>query len=249
MSKYAKLKEQYKGMIFTTQRFGDVEVLEYEHSDKVLVRFIDTDNTGVFTMHNISRGKIKDRGVPTVHGVGIVDIPVKGYAKAYSCWADMLRRCYDPNFHERRPTYKMCTVAKEFHKFSEFLKWHISETGSDNGGWALDKDILVKGNKIYSEDTCCFVPPEINSAVITSSKKRGTNPIGVHYDKARKMYSSTIWKVNSKFLGYHKTSEEAFLTYKEAKEIHIKELAEYWKDQIDHKVYDALMCWEVSIDD
>ena len=249
VSKYAKLKEKYEGMVFTSQRFGDVEVLEYEHSDKVLVRFIDTDNTGVFTMHNISRGKVKDREVPTVHGVGIVDIPIKGYNKAYSCWADMLRRCYDPKFHERRPTYKTCTVAKRFHKFSEFLKWCNSATGFDNEGWCLDKDILVKGNKIYSPNTCCFVPKEVNNVVLTSSSKRGDNPVGVRYDSVRQVYSSTMGKVNSKFLGYFDTALSAFQAYKQAKEAYIKEVAELYKDQIDIRVYEALMNYEVDIND
>ena len=36
-------------------------------------------------------------------------------------------------------------------------------------GWQLDKDILLKGNKIYSPDTCCFVPQEINSIAVDSN--------------------------------------------------------------------------------
>lgn len=50
-------------------------------------------------------------------------------------------------------------------------------------------------------------------------------------------------------LGYYSTEIEAFYAYKEAKENYIKELANKWKDQIDIRVYEALMAWAISIDD
>ena len=43
----------------------------------------------------------------------------------------------------------------------------------------LDKDILCKGNKIYSRDTCVFVPQRINSLFTKCDNARGDNPIGV----------------------------------------------------------------------
>ena len=41
-------------------------------------------------------------------------------------------------------------------------------------GRYLDKDILVRGNKLYSPDTCLFVPQEINN-LLTVQNKRGKN--------------------------------------------------------------------------
>ena len=52
-----------------------------------------------------------------------------------------------------------------------------------------------------------------------------------------------------KHLGNFKTEEDAFLVYKKFKEAHFKSLAEKWKDSIDVRVYEALMNWEVSVDD
>lgn len=50
-------------------------------------------------------------------------------------------------------------------------------------------------------------------------------------------------------LGTYDTPEEAFYAYKPVKEAYIKSLAEKWKDQIDPRVYDALVKWEINIDD
>ena len=50
-------------------------------------------------------------------------------------------------------------------------------------------------------------------------------------------------------LGYFKTEIEAFNAYKIAKEAFVKEQANKWKSEIDIRAYEALMSYEVSIDD
>ena len=112
----------------------------------------------------------------------------------------------------------------------------------------LDKDILVKGNKIYSEDTCCFVPICINNLFTLRGLKRGELLIGV--SKKGDRFCASIHKHGKqKGLGTFDTELEAFWAYKEAKEAYIKELAEKWKDQIDPRVYEALMKYQVEITD
>ena len=54
----------------------------------------------------------------------------------------------------------------------------------------LDKDILIKGNKIYSQDTCIFVPKAINSLFTNRKRFRGEYPIGVY--KGKKIFSVEI---------------------------------------------------------
>ena len=51
------------------------------------------------------------------------------------------------------------------------------------------------------------------------------------------------------YLGTFNTLEEAFYVYKREKEKYIKEVADKWKDHIDIRVYEALMNYEISIDD
>lgn len=68
----------------------------------------------------------------------------------FRAWSSMLSRCYSTKWHERYPTYKGCTVSKEWHTFSNFRAWMVTQ---DWEGKSLDKDLLIEGNKIYSADT------------------------------------------------------------------------------------------------
>lgn len=155
----------------------------------------------------------------------------------------------------RNRAYEDCHISKDFLNFSRFKEWCNNQIGFDSfdekgKGFQLDKDSLVKGNKIYSEETCCFVPPEINTLLLTSRRIRGDNPIGVFYHNRDKKYVAKC-KVSNKtvHLGYHLTSTDAFYAYKVFKEAYIKEVANKWKDRIDPRVYEALMSWEISVDD
>ena len=113
------------------------------------------------------------------------------------------------------------------------------------------QDLLVKGNKIYSENTCVFIPPEINSVLIKSDKIRGKHPIGVYWCNTKKVFVAQVSKNKGKseHLGLFKTELEAFNAYKEAKESFIKEQAEKWKGKIDNRAYNALMNYTVEITD
>lgn len=110
-----------------------------------------------------------------IFGVGINDHDkptfVNGKSiKEYQIWTDMLRRCYSEFELNRHPTYKGCEASDNFKRFSGFLSWAENQIGFCKDGWQLDKDIIIKGNKIYSEETCCFVPPEINSLFVKNKK-------------------------------------------------------------------------------
>jgi len=122
--------------------------------------------------------------------------------------------------------------------------------GYDLSGWALDKDILQKGNKLYNKDACCFVPLEVNNLLTKCDKARGEYPVGVYFHKARGKFVAYL-RINgkAKFLGRFTTAEEAFQAYKLAKEAQIKAVAQKWQHLLDERVFQALLDYEVNIDD
>lgn len=114
----------------------------------------------------------------------------------------------------------------------------------------LDKDLLIRGNRVYSPSTCCFVPRGINGLLVKRDKMRGEYPIGVSYHKKGKKFQAKVNRFGvTEYLGLYPTEYEAFLVYKDAKESHIKNTAEDWRDHIDGKVYQALINYEVLITD
>ena len=159
----------------------------------------------------------------------------------------MLERCYSPKLHAKEPTYIGCTVCPEWHYLSNFKRWF------DNNyveGYHLDKDILVKGNKIYSPETCCFVPKEINFLLLNNKSRRGDFPIGVH--RKGDLFISQINKNGKRIqIGRFDTPEDAFLAYKKEKEQYVKQLAErYFKEgKIAEMVYLALLDYRVEMTD
>lgn len=192
-----------------------------------------------------------------VCGIGINDGKYMTYnpetgkvLKEYSIWSHMILRCYSKLKQKTSPTYVGCSVSENFRNYSYFYEWCGDQIGFGNIGWEFDKDILIKGNKVYSETTCCFVPPEINLTFIKRDKLRGEFPIGVSWDRKAKRFKARC-VVDGKLynLANKHTAEEAFAVYKDFKESAIKSKAEKFKGMLDNRVYKALLDYEVSIDD
>jgi len=188
-------------------------------------------------------------GVGVNDWVGKVNVGGKDI-KEYQLWADMLRRCFYERYKQNYPTYEGVSCSKEWLSMTKFIDDISQMRGYGLKGWQLDKDILQKGNKLYSKDTCCFVPHEINSLLIKCDNSRGEHPVGVNFHKASGKFRAYL-NINGKqkTLGYFNTPEEAFQAYKPAKEAQIKAVAEKWKHLLDERVYSALMTYDVSVDD
>lgn len=175
-----------------------------------------------------------------------------GMTKEYSLWTGMLQRCYGGHQKDgRNSTYIECTVSDNFKNFQFFAEWCNNQIGFNCKDYHLDKDILRKGNKVYSENTCVFVPKELNMLFNKKKKQRGSYPIGVSFHKRDKYYTATVsvGKGKAKLIGRFDNPTEAYLAYKEEKERIIKTAATYWKEHIDLRVYDALINYEVEITD
>lgn len=179
-----------------------------------------------------------------VEGVGINDLPFIKKNIAYLMWHNLLRRCYNSKFKSRQPIYQGCRVCEQWLIFSNFKKWVEDPENGYREGYQLDKDIIVKGNKVYSPETCCFVPQAINCLFGFNSTKKSKLPTGVFFHHGR-----IEAKIKRTFLGHFNTPEDAFFAYKKAKEAYIKEVATLYfnRSEITKRVYDALMVYEVGV--
>ena len=234
------------GDIFDTNNCGKLVVLEYENASNLKVKFIDTAYETTTRANQLRKGEVRDRSLPSVYGVGIIGNGITRVCgvetRDHKLWNSMLCRCYDEKLHAYRPTYEKCSVSDNFKYLPYFEEWCHQQIGFDQDGWQLDKDILIKGNKIYSEDTCCFVPHEINSAITSTGVKENELPVGVSKRKDRDTYSATITKHGKvQHLGSFPTANEAFEVYITERNDYILQLANKWKGKISTETYFKLI--------
>lgn len=188
-----------------------------------------------------------------VSGVGINDgkYPAKVNGKPlreYDIWKSLLSRCYNHKCQQEKPTYIGCSASENFKNYSYFYEWCQKQIGFNQVWYQLDKDLILRGNKIYSENTCLFIPNELNTLLISRKAARGDLPLGVSATQ-NKFITHCRTDKPSHHIGIFNTPEEAFQAYKEVKEAFIKRQAEKWRNFIDPRAYEALMCYEVLITD
>lgn len=240
------IKKDRVGELFKVSNGENVIIVEYINAKDVVVEFKDGYKTKC-TIGCLREGYVRNPFVPTVCGVGYFGKgnhfakKDKKFTKVYRTWAAMLHRCYDDRIHKKQPGYKNCSVDERWHNFQNFGDWFENNWKPYMEGWHLDKDILVKGNKVYSPETCCFVPREVNGLLIKSLNSKGEMSLGV-----QKKGDKFIAQMTGKFLNQKSTEEEAFQVYKEAKEQYIKEVADKWKNLIDSRVYEVLYNYQVE---
>ena len=127
--------------------------------------------------------------------------------RAYSAWYHILSRCYNRQSLDKNPTYADVEVCDEWLNFSGFFDWW-----KDNhvDGWDIDKDLLKVGNRVYSPETCIYIPHEINALCYRPSIKESSLPIGVYFDSEKSMYKSQCRDGRTNVhLGYFNNANDA----------------------------------------
>lgn len=242
------------GLVIPDNKYGPLKVIDYTGGQYVLIEFINSGYRRSVDISQLRKKRVLDHTLPTVYGVGYTGgkypTKVNGFAlRAYTAWNSMIGRVYDPVYRSKQNAYDDCTISEYFKCYDNFYEWWQQQPGNDLPDCQLDKDILVKGNKHYSEDTCCLVPQEINKLFTKRHNFRGELPIGVKYNGYNKYNSCVRFRGKDFTIGGFITPEEAFLDYKKRKEDIIKTVANEYKHLISDRVYNAMVSYQVDIDD
>lgn len=234
-----------------------IKIIEYINSKNVLIEF-DNGYKAKCEYGNFKKGSIKSPYCKSVYKKGYIGEgkyltwEKNEHTIQYKIWFQMLRRCYSEKALIKNPTYKECSVCDEWLNFQNFAKWFDENYYKIyDEVMCLDKDILVKGNRLYSPETCVFVPSRINSLFTRRQNNRGNYPIGVMFEKETNKFLSYCNNENNNIvkLGRFKTKEEAFYKYKEFKEKIIKIIANKYKEFIPNKLYCSMYTYTVDIND
>ena len=240
-----------------------MKIVEDNGSSDIVVEFQDEYKYRKHTIYaNFKSGSIRNPYCPSIYGIGITGCKyttkVNGVStKEYNAWIDMLKRCFMEKTKDKQPSYKNVECCEEWLNFEVFCDWLHEQPNYDKWKtgyrWAIDKDILVKRNKVYSSDTCTLVPQNVNCLFLKREAERGDYPIGVRYKEGDGFIASCHDPFTDKneIIGYYSTSGKAFSAYKVYKEDIIKQVAEieYKFGNITKECYQAMMEYEVEIDD
>ena len=179
-----------------------------------------------------------------VCGIGVNDSPdpvvrygeIEGKFKIvwkcpyYRVWENMLSRCGSEAYLRVRPTYRGCSIDQSWVSFTRFKDWMMTQ---DWEGKALDKDILVNGNRVYSPRNCRFVDKTLNSFILDSAGKRGEFPLGVDWYKKGSKYRARCKNPFTKKvenLGYFDCPQAAHEAWRERKHQHALRWADLQDD-------------------
>lgn len=225
-----------------------MEIISLSKNYKLKVKFDDGAIVDGVRYEKFEVGNVKNKNTPFLFKKGYIGFGVynsSNYSVAYNKWRGVFVRCYNLSPKRINKAYTSCSVHPDWYNFQNFAKW-FEENYVE--GFELDKDILFKGNKVYSAETCCFVPRKINNLFVSKKSKRGDYPIGSCMDGNK---LKTVVNIDGKCvnLGRYTDVNEAFLSYKTAKENNIKNVANKYKSQITPECYNALMNWTIEIND
>lgn len=230
----------------------EMEIIEYVNNKDITVIFLETGSVVKCGYASFNKGITKSPYDKTVYGIGFIGegkypTTINGInTQAYKVWHGMMRRGYDKDFKKKSPTYRDVTVDRKWHNYQIFAEWYDQNYYEVDGEkMNLDKDILIKGNKVYSPETCLFVPAKINTMFVNCETNHGKYSTCV-YDSIRSDKKYSV-RTNSEFIGNFNNLEEAKRAYKRHKEIVFRDTANEYKDRIPEKLYQAMLNYKIDI--
>lgn len=239
-------KMERLGEINETTYGSIMKIISYINSNNIVVQFQDNNRYETNTTYKrFTTGNVKnpyDRSVCGTGYIGETSTRNNGIVKhSYYTWKAMMKRCYTTKYN----SYKNVFVCEEWHCYANFEKWY------DNNYWkcgeetmCLDKDILFINSKIYSPNTCLFIPNRIN-LLFQSIQYIIEN--GTRYNKKYKKYVVHVRHMESNkndYFGSYKTKEESIEIYLKHKRLYIKQIANDYNNKYNNfpdKIYQAMI--------
>lgn len=243
----------FVGDVFTSKKGDKCRVVNYIASNKIEVEFYGHKRSKAFySSGDLKRGNIKDPYMPRICGVGYLGVgDIKPWengkaTEVYIVWSGMLKRCYSQQSMIKAglKSYIGCYVCDDWLCFAVFAKWY-TEHESYGLGYEIDKDLMVRGNKVYSPETCCMLPSQLNTIISVKSGRNSSGYVGVSKTYNGKYLACVSIDGKERKLGVRNSAEEASKDYVKAKESRVKEKALEWRDKIGKREFDALMGWKV----
>jgi len=223
-------------------------IVDYKNTRNTVIEFQDKYKYRTkITYDRFIKGEISNPYDKTMYGIGYLGVgsykSSKNHqsSKVYTTWHSMFARCYNKKYHINRPTYTNCEVCNEWHNYQNFGKWYEENYYEvQNEQMCLDKDILVNGNKLYSPNTCVFVPKRINSFFNINTLSKSESK-GVGYLKKRNKYIVQC----KNFIGenkykYFDSYEDAIREYRESKNNTIDDIATYYENKIPQAIIERI---------
>lgn len=153
----------------------------------------------------------------------------------------MLARC-DPTKpqHTNSPTYSECVIHPDFLDFQKFAAWCQKQIGFGVKGYALDKDIVIHGNKVYGPDTCVFVPQALNNLILSKRSDASIHP-GVTSTKYGRYKVTATRGGKHSYIATFDNVDDAIKCYISLKTSEIKRIAVLHRGLVDDRVIDKLL--------
>lgn len=177
----------------------------------------------------IKSGNIKNNFSPSVYGKGILGTNEVINTESNTCyrvWALMLKRCFSEEYKQRNPTYRDVTVCDEWLLFTNFREWFNINYIQ---GFELDKDLIgdYKESKVYSPDTCVFIPHNVNTFLVY---KNYSDTSGISLSKSKNRYivnCNTFMEDTNGYIGSFGTREEALECYNNHRKVQAEKVKDY----------------------
>lgn len=246
----ARLKPDFDHVYHTI--YGEsFKIVEYNNCSNVFISYTDRPYCEVNTCTvNIRNGNPPNPYRPVICGKGFhgEGYPISINNKKtleYIKWHGMLSRCYGVTRSEDHARASKCYTDAEvtvdpiwfnYQMFATWFKQEMSNSNLANKVICLDSDLLNPRGNLYSENTCCLLPYELNIAIQLATK--------MQYDRKRNLYAVRVERTvtgQPSFVGRSPTESGAWEIYAKFKDMYIRDAYEKLQCNLPKRVEDVLL--------